>query len=323
MQHPSYPPPGDLIDIGGYRLHWHVQGQGSPTVVMDAGLGSSSVLYMRIQPMIAEFTTAWAYDRAGYGWSDPAPRYIPRTSRQLVQELKLLLTKTRTTPPYVLVGNSFGAINVLLYTALHPEEVAGVVLIDPIHPRMYEHMPYLPSTRTVARLGMTMRRLARWGVMYWLAPLLWNSLIPKIDNLPVDGQNAYRAFITRSKGYQTWWREAMAGDESLGQLRYLGYNLGDKPFLVLFGGKLWSEEEKHWFITPRMKQAAQMLGKDLVATSSRGELRIVKGAYHTMQVDHPEIVVDAIREVVETVRGEAPVPTGDVAISVVESSSTA
>jgi len=269
---------------------------------MDAGLGSSSVLYMRIQPMIAEFTTALSYDRAGYGWSDPAPPYISRTSRQLVQELKLLLTKTQTKPPYVLVANSFGAINVLLYAALHPDEVAGLVLIDPIHPRMYEDMPYLPSTRAVARLGMTMRRLARWGVMYWLAPLLWNSLIPKIENLPVDGQNAYKSFITRSKGYNTWWREAMAGDESLGQLRHLGCNLGDKPFVVLLGGKLWSDEERHLFLTPKMKADARALGYQLATNSTQGELRIVKGAYHTMQIDQPQVVVDAIREVVQAVK---------------------
>lgn len=322
MQHRAYPPIGEMVDVGGYRLHWHQQGHGAPVVVMDAGLGSSSILYTCIQPMVATFATAWAYDRAGYGWSDHAPRFIPRTSRQLVQELRLLLHKTNTPPPYVLVGNSFGAINVLLYAGLYPEEVAGVVLIDPIHPNMYEQIPYLPSTRSVARLGKMLRSLARWGVMYWVAPLIWNSLIPEIRNLPKEAQRAYKSFIIRSKGYATFWREAIVGDESLGQLRQVGYNLGDKPFIVLFGGKLWSDEESHWLIRPPMKAAARDLGAELVKASTRGELRVVKGAYHTMQVDHPEIVVGAIREVVEGVRGESVLPIGP-SISIIEDPSLA
>jgi pimeloyl-ACP methyl ester carboxylesterase len=318
MKHREFPPLGELTDIGGYRLHWHSQGSGTPTVVLDAGLGGSSVLYTGIQPMIAEFTTAWAYDRAGYGWSDPAPRHIPRTSRQLVQELRLLLNKTGFKPPYIMVANSFGAINVLLYAALHPEEVAGMVLIDPIHHEMYDHMPYLPSTRTIARLGRVLRRLARWGVLYWLAPLIWDSLIPHVDNLPPHASQAHRTFITRSKGYYAWWREAMAGEESLGQLRHVGCNLRDIPFLVLFGGKLWSDEERHPFVTHKMKADARALGYALAQSSTRGELRIVKGAYHTMQVDHPHIVVDAVREVVEAARGVGMEPSATPSISLID-----
>jgi pimeloyl-ACP methyl ester carboxylesterase len=166
---------------------------------------------------------------------------------------------------------------------------------------MYEHMPYLPSPTAVARLGTLMKRLARWGIMYWVAPALWNSLIPQIKNLPPDARTAYKSFITRSKGYITWWREAMAARESLNQLRYLGIHLGDKPFLVLFGGTLWSEEERHWLITPQMKADARALAAEMVKASTRGELRIVRGASHTMQVDQPDIVADAIREVVEIV----------------------
>jgi pimeloyl-ACP methyl ester carboxylesterase len=222
MKHREFPPLGDLTDIGGYRLHWHSQGSGTPTVVLDAGLGGSSVLYTGIQPMIAEFATAWAYDRAGYGWSDPAPRHIPRTSRQLVQELRLLLNKTGFKPPYVMVANSFGAINVLLYAALHPEEVAGMVLIDPIHHEMYDHMPYLPSTRTIARLGKVLRRLARWGVLYWLAPMIWDSLIPHVDNLPPHASQAHRTLLPVPKGIMRGGAKRWQGRKAWGNCAMWG-----------------------------------------------------------------------------------------------------
>src|SRR5437870_6862433 len=85
----QYPPPGKLVDVGGYRLHLNCTGEGSPTIVMEAGGAAWSIGWSRVQPAIAQLTRACSYDRAGYGWSDPSP--TPRTSKQIVSDLHSLL----------------------------------------------------------------------------------------------------------------------------------------------------------------------------------------------------------------------------------------
>src|SRR5215213_1175214 len=123
-----YPAPGQLVDIGGYRLHIQCVGTGSPTVVLDAGLGGSSLDWNLVQPELGRTTRVCAYDRAGMGWSERSP--YPRTPRQIADELHTLLTNAGIAEPYVLVGHSLGGKNVRLFALAHPEQVAGMVLVD-------------------------------------------------------------------------------------------------------------------------------------------------------------------------------------------------
>src|SRR4051794_11883465 len=123
-----YPAPGQLVDIGGYRLHIQCVGAGSPTVVLDAGLGGSSLDWSLVQPELGRSTRVCAYDRAGMGWSDPSPQ--PRTPRQIADELHTLLTNAGVAEPYVLVGHSLAGKNVRLFALQHPDQVAGMVLVD-------------------------------------------------------------------------------------------------------------------------------------------------------------------------------------------------
>lgn len=131
----KYPPPGRLVDVGGYRLHIHCLGRegvnDSPTVVMDAGIGECSLGWSLVQPEIAKFAHVCTYDRAGLGWSDSAP--TARTSQQIVSDLHALLGNAGIEPPYVMVGHSFGGLNLRLYASRFPEEVAGMVLVDSAH----------------------------------------------------------------------------------------------------------------------------------------------------------------------------------------------
>ncbi len=126
-----YPASGKLINVGGYRLHINCIGTGSPTVILDAGLGGSSLDWSLVQPEVATFTRVCSYDRAGYGWSDYGPK--PRTSGRIVAELHTLLIGAGIPGPYILVGQSFGGLNVRLYAYTYPQEVAGMVLVDASH----------------------------------------------------------------------------------------------------------------------------------------------------------------------------------------------
>lgn len=159
--HPLGVAPGTLVDIGGRRLHLLCVGRGGPTVIVDAGLGASFLEWQRVMERVGGFTRICAYDRAGYGWSDPGPG--PRTSSQHANDLYLLLSNAGEPGPYVLVGHSYGGYNVQIFARRYPFLVAGLVLVDASHPEQIERFlapPYgirvAPSNRNgVVRFGET------------------------------------------------------------------------------------------------------------------------------------------------------------------------
>jgi pimeloyl-ACP methyl ester carboxylesterase/sugar lactone lactonase YvrE len=127
------PPPGTKVDVGGYSLYIHCTGQGSPTVILDAGYGGDSGNWGYIQPKIAHSTKVCSYDRAGLGYSEPRPSGIQGDGTQIVKELNALLLKAHIDGPYILIGHSMGGMNMRLYTYTYPRDVAGMVLIDSSH----------------------------------------------------------------------------------------------------------------------------------------------------------------------------------------------
>ena len=128
---PPYSPPGKLFDVSGYRLHLACTGKGDPTVVLIAGAGDFSFDWGLAQPDVSRFSRVRSYDRAGLAWSDPGP--TPRTMKQEAYELHNLLRAARVKAPYVLVGHSIGGLIARVYTEQYPNEVTGVVLVDPTH----------------------------------------------------------------------------------------------------------------------------------------------------------------------------------------------
>src|SRR5438067_13079709 len=125
----AYPPPGRMIDVGGYRLHINCVGTGSPTVVIEAGWGDSSGAWSSwVQPGVARTTRVCTYDRAGMGYSEPGP--LPRTAERFAEELHALLSNAGESGPYVLVGHSLGGLPVRVFVSTYAANVAGVVLIE-------------------------------------------------------------------------------------------------------------------------------------------------------------------------------------------------
>lgn len=123
--------PGKLVDVGGYRIHIYCEGTGSPTAVFDGGLGDPSDAYRDLRPKVA-ITRTCVFDRPGLGWSDDGP--LPRSSGQIAKELHEALTKSGEKPPYILVGHSMSGYDVRIFAHEHPEEVAGMLLLDVSHP---------------------------------------------------------------------------------------------------------------------------------------------------------------------------------------------
>ena len=144
---PATPTPtleeGKLIDVGGYRLYIECQGEGSPTVVLDAGFGGGHEVWSilsPVQPKVAAFTRVCAYDRAGRRNSDKGPWTAenPNTTLQMVKDLKTLLRGAHLDAPYVLAGQSFGGMVVRLYGSTYPADVAGMVLVDAATDESYD-----------------------------------------------------------------------------------------------------------------------------------------------------------------------------------------
>src|SRR5215471_3074761 len=154
------PPPGQLVDVGGHRLHLWCTGGGAPTVILEAGLGGSSADWGAVQPLIARFTRVCSYDRAGMGYSDPGPS--PRTARRISNELAELIDRSGMDGPLVLVAASIGGFNVRVFTSDHIERVAGLVLIDASHedqahevPQLARWVPLLSSFGILRLLGIS------------------------------------------------------------------------------------------------------------------------------------------------------------------------
>jgi pimeloyl-ACP methyl ester carboxylesterase len=167
-----FPPPGRLVDLGTHRLHLLESGRGSPTILLEAGLMSTVLSWTELQRALAKSFRVVSYDRAGLGWSDSGP--MPRTAGRVVDELHALLERAAIPPPYVLVGHSFGGLTMQLFAARFPDEVAGMVLVDPVAPA--EWNPPSDHDRRLTRIGAKVCRraafLARFGLIRFVAFLL-------------------------------------------------------------------------------------------------------------------------------------------------------
>jgi pimeloyl-ACP methyl ester carboxylesterase len=172
-----YPPPGRLVDLETHRLHILESGKATgPTVLLEAGLMSTVLSWSELQQELSREFRVVSYDRAGLGWSDPGP--MPRTAERIVEELHSLLTKAGIAGPYVLVGHSFGGLTMPLFATRFPEEVAGMVLVDPVAPIEWD--PPSERDRKLSNIGAKVCRraafLSRIGVTRFVVFLLSSGL---------------------------------------------------------------------------------------------------------------------------------------------------
>jgi pimeloyl-ACP methyl ester carboxylesterase len=145
--------------IDGRHLYGFLSGEGEPIVILDAGLGDHSQVWQNIQPEVARFTKVLSYDRGGMGQSDKAP--IPRTCKDMVEDLRQLLHAADLRPPYILVAHSWSGINARWYANQYPNELAGMVLIDPVHEDKYARFEKILSEEHAARMWASVKDPSR------------------------------------------------------------------------------------------------------------------------------------------------------------------
>lgn len=296
----KYPPLGKMIDVGGYKLHMIDQGSGYPTVVIDAGLGSSSLDSQLVQPEIAKFTRVVAYDRAGYAWSDASP--LTRTSENIVQELHTLLKNSNIPAPYILVGYSFGGLNVRLFADKYPDEVAGVVLVDASHENTKSTDAGSFSKSLEKNYHKYKAYLERvFGLDRWKQDPHLNK---RVEKYPQDIQQMYLALRLSTKRLNTGHAELDNFDTSCSQIKASGGIVGNKPLVVITAGKkMTADDSGHTQKQLDKKELAKAeMQKDLVTKSSCGKQVFAEKGGHNINYDQPEIIVDVVREMVDQLR---------------------
>jgi pimeloyl-ACP methyl ester carboxylesterase len=273
------PPPGQLIDIGGHRLHLWCSGSGSPTVVLESGLGGSSVGWGFVQPEVARFTRACSYDRAGLGYSDAGP--FPRTTERIVQELGLLLDRGGLTAPMVLVGASLGGFSARVFASAHPDRVAGLVLVDASHE---DQQLDVPAIAPVVPL------LASTGILR----LLRISFAGDPERLPPAVREFARATQFRTTTYIAAASEVMSARKSAEQVRATRRMLSI-PLVVVTAGRGNSGRWKE-------------LQLDQLRLSASSCQVIAEHSGHAVPIGEPDVVIRAVRIVVGAVRGQTTGP---------------
>ncbi len=290
----KFPPPGKLIDVGGHRLHLNCLGEGRPTVVLAAGAVGTSLDWSWIQSELANKTRVCSVDRAGLGWSDPGPE--PRTSGRIADELHALLVEAGEEGPFVLVGHSFGGLEVRILAARHPDEVAGLALIDTTHEDFYSRLP--PGVRESNRRQMKLLSAARILAPLGIPRLAFPPLGPK--GLPTDIQLAANALGYRSTAYRTVYNEALNFEKSAAEARAAGPLREGISMAVLARGKpeAWpagipaEEAERTW----------RSMQEELAGMSATCEFLVVEESGHFIQIERPATVLEAVRRLIEKVR---------------------
>jgi pimeloyl-ACP methyl ester carboxylesterase len=313
---PPLPPPGQMIDVGGWRLHLDCRGPATPsqpTVILEAGIGDFSVEWSLVQPEVATFARVCSYDRADDGWSDIGPH--PRTLHQIVYELHTLLGNAGVRPPYVLVGHSFGGVVVHLFRATYPSDVSGMLLVEAGADNPQRMMPngnLVHSSDLVTGKPIPAVKpsgpVREGDIPPGIVSQLQNAITqnaPRVNEPPRDKLPA------PAQQMRTWayaqLKHWLQGDnpveaEELAQLRdertKSAQLYGDLPLVVITRGI--SDDDG-----PDSKAfaAEHRADHEAVAKLSRnGRLIVATKSGHHVQIDEPELVVNAIREIIAATR---------------------
>lgn len=285
----AYTAPGALYDVGRHRLHLHCTGTGSPTVVLENGLGSTSATWARVTGEVSRSTRVCAYDRAGQGWSDDVD--APQDGRAIAADLHNLLARAGEPGPYLLVGHSAGGTYVMTYAAQYPDEIAGMVLLDSMSPYEFTDLPGFVGEQSMMRRGLgVLPSLARLGVTQVLPNSAWSGL-------PEPEASQVQAFASSPRGMRNMRDEQSMYPTVFEQAKALT-SLGNRPLVVVTATE---SIHKHQEWTDLQDRLAEL--------SSNSQHRVAD-ATHAGLIDDKESYepsVQAILDVVQSVRTEQPV----------------
>lgn len=281
------PMPGELIEAGGRKMHIDCAGAGSPTVILDSGLGDSYYAWHKVQPAIARFTRVCSYDRAGIGYSETSGGR--RTSRIFAQQLHQLLRTAEIAPPYLLSGHSMGGFDVRSFASLYRNEVAGVVLVDSSHPDQQNRLPQ--ELRNFDASWVREQEFFEFTMPFGLPRLLGFC----------GNDAAERAASCNFHSLHENIAELKSVSESAAEAGASG-TLGDLPLVVLTQDPNAPQYDLPEDLVKPSSAAWQQMQKELAQLSTRSTQIIAKNSGHYIQLDRPDLVIGAIRTMVDRAR---------------------
>ena len=285
----------------GRRINLYCAGAGAPVVLLDAGWNGGIGSWSDVQPALARTTRVCAFDRAGMGFSDPGR--LPRDTQAIVSDLHQMLQAAHIPGPYVLVGHSMGALDMRLFASLHAKDAAGLVLVDPASEHQAQRMGAGGRTDPMLAKLMACAEAAEAGKLVAGTPEDARCAPPPRATLAEPARARLIAIL-----HNPAYHRAIASEyENIAtrdsdQIDAARRPLGDLPLIVLTAETTG--------LAPGMspEQAAAVSGMwrrmhdETAALSRRGENRVVMGSGHLMQVDKPQVVIDAVNEVVGLAR---------------------
>lgn len=281
------PMKGQLVDVSGRKMHIYCTGDGGPTVILDSGLGDSYLSWHKVQPEIAKFTRVCSYDRAGLGFSDPSSE--PRTSRVIAEELHALLQAANISPPYVIIGHSMGGYNVRVYASMYRSDIVGMVLVDASHPDQESRFP--PELKNLEGSWSREAEFIAYSMPFGVP-----RFIGLCDNDPTSRAADCNAHAAREQ-----LAEIRAFPESAAETAATG-SLGDLPLAVLSHDPDRPSSDLPPEIAKPTNEAWEQMQVELSHLSTRGTQIIAKNSAHYIQIDRPDMVIDAVRNIVAQAR---------------------
>ena len=290
-----YPPQGRLYTVDGYKMHLYCTGEGSPTIVLDAGLGNDSLIWANVQPTLSKTTRVCSYDRAGFGWSDLQPR--PRDAHRITDQLHTLLTLAGIKGPIVLMGHSIAGLYIRDYAARYPQNLSGLIFVDGSTPLQEDRFP---GRTKLALLKDKLDLLqAKWSYVLGIPRITGDCNIGEgfeiLAGKMLSEDQCRAALFTALEREDEDFRQS--GEETIHSGPF-----GDLPILI------FSQDNHPSASEPRSKEDEiwDQMQEELKSLSTRSRRIIAKGSGHYIQIERPELLNSRVADLIRQIRGEAP-----------------
>ncbi len=274
-------PPGAFFSLETNKIHLHCVGEGSPIIVFDSGVGGSHMDWINVQSSAGELTQACSYDRSGYGWSEMGIK--PRTSKRIVNELTQLLKKAKKEPPYILVGHSFGGLNMQLFARTNPDNVIGLILIDSIHAEQYKRFEdagiEIPTVNTTRFLLGSKDQVTR--------------------GMPEEYKDIAYKLVRSDKALSSMFNELRNINISTEEIKNAN-EMPDIPVTVItHGKKVWDSA-----MFKNMEEIWLELQAKLSKSTSKGKLLVAEESGHHIHLKQPKLILDEIKIILKKNKGK-------------------
>jgi pimeloyl-ACP methyl ester carboxylesterase len=294
----EYPAPGRIVNVSGTKSHINCMGAGSPTVIIESGLSSYTLDWAYVQPEVSKFTRVCSYDRAGYGWSDEGVK--PRTVQRIAQELEELLRDAGEKPPYILVGHSLGGVYAQYFALEHQDSVKGLVLVDSVNWKMRK----MPSGKMKA-FERDLKFISYLGILgspFGITKLVHMPSSIVVQKLPAELQDEAYYLTYKQKTYRTIYDELDAMDESERMFyeKYPELKIPYVPCIVLSASL--PKDYPPFMVSIGLFDHWKKMQDDLAETFAGSKHIIAEKSGHFIQLDEPELVIQAIQEIIGKVR---------------------